>query len=405
MRGFQLSLRNDPPQSIEEMRQAALRRLPAMVSAYLESGAEDMVTLARNQSAYGRTSLRMRALTGFAAPKTGSVMCGESVSIPLALAPTGASGLFHRDADLATFRAAERAGTRAALSTAASIAMEDVAEATEHRHWFQLYPSGDSDMVGRLIDRAAQAGYSALFVTVDMPVPGNRNAERAAGMGLPMRLNPRRLANLAMHPRWLWSVARHKRFVPVHMVNEGRRDGTSTVVSASAAQRQMGEITSKQSRLMQSTLDWNDLAWIRDKWKGRLYVKGILDVEDADRLAGLGWLDGIIVSNHGGRQLDRSQSTLSALRAIAAEVGSKTELYLDGGVRRGTDIIAAMCCGARGVFIGRPYLYGLACGGEQGVQQVLSIFADELRRAMILMGCPDVRELGPQWLAGQELPD
>ncbi|CAN7541776.1 alpha-hydroxy acid oxidase [Phenylobacterium sp. LjRoot219] len=404
---FQLKLRDPaPPVSVEAWRRLARRRLPDLAWAYVDGGADDHVTLRENISAFERYRLRQRCLTGVSTPKLATTMAAAAVSLPVALAPTGAAGLSHWTGDLAATRAAERAGTRACLSTAACYTLEEVAEATDENHWFQLYPFGNRQMVGALMARARAAGYTAMFVTVDVPVVGNREGERTAGMTRPWTLTPGRVLNMLSRPAWLHDVIRRKRIAAVHYLERGAAAPSPGVVQGIRRAIQGGAddavaSAEAQARYMQGDLSWDDLAWMREQWQGPLYVKGVLDPDDAARAVDQIGVDGVVVSNHGARQLDRTLASVDALPAIVARVGDRAEVYLDGGVRRGTDVITALCLGARGVFIGRPYLYGLAGGGEAGVGAVLEIFRAEMERDLVLMGCPSVQALDRSWLAGR----
>lgn len=391
-----------PPLSVAAWRTLARKRLPDMAWHYLEGGADDHITIDENLRGFTRWRLRQRSLRGVSQPKLAANIAGEHLALPLALAPTGAAGFCHWQADVAASRAAENAGIRAVLSTAASYSLEEVAEATRNNHWFQLYPFGDRAKVAALMARARAAGYTALFVTVDVPTLGNRESERANGMGQPRTLTPARLLNMLCHPRWLYGLLRYRRIAAVHYLE---RDANSPVNTPERIRKVLmggadDAIASAdaQARYMQSDLTWDDLAWMREQWPGKFYVKGILDPEDAARAVDDIGADGVLVSNHGGRQLDRCLASIDALPAIAARIGDRAEVYLDGGVRRGSDVITALCLGAKGVFIGRPYLYGLAGGGEQGVAGVLDVFASEIRRTLILMGCTDVQDLDKSWL-------
>jgi L-lactate dehydrogenase (cytochrome)/(S)-mandelate dehydrogenase len=373
-----------------------------MVWAYVDGGADDLVTLGENRAAFGRHRLLPRVLTGVAHPDLTTMIAGTSVSMPIGLAPTGVSGLTHWRGDVASTRAAEVAGTRAIVSSACCYSLEEIAEATQENHWFQLYPFADREHVGTLIDRIAAAGYTALFVTVDVPVVGNRQGERETGMGVPLALTPRRCLDFARHPRWLARQLIHRRSVPIHYA-EWTDKGTGPLprsgdVAARAVMQQM--------RLMQGDLRWDDLAWMRERWKGKFYVKGVMNADDAAHAVDVIGADGVVVSNHGGRQLDTVQGTLDALPAIARRIGDRADVYLDGGVRRGTDVITALCLGAKAVFVGRPYLYGLATAGQAGVEAILSILREELLRGMVLLGCNATSELDERWLAGPtETPD
>lgn len=375
------------PISVSDWRQAARRKLPNMVWAYVDGAAESGRTACRNMEAFGDYWLRQRALAGVARPKLTTVVAGEEVSMPVMLAPTGLSGLAHWSGDIACAHAAEAAGTRFVLSTGSSYTLEEVAAGRSAPRWFQLYPFGDRAKVGSLLERAAGAGYTALFLTVDVPVLGNREGERASGLTVPPTLTPASLLDLAMHPRWALGTLIHKRTAAIHYVDGSRRAADAAVRSIQA-----------QSRAMQPNLNWDDLEWIRQRWSGRLYVKGVLDPDDAERAVNHGGADGVVVSNHGGRQLDGALATLDALPAIVTRIGHRAEVLFDGGIRRGVDAVIALCLGAKGVFIGRPYVYGLAAAGERGVAQVLSLFRADIERTLILMGCPGVSDLDAGWL-------
>lgn len=383
---FQLS-RSSRPISVEGYRRAARRRLPEMVWAYVDGGADGLVTMRANCSAFDRWRLRQRCLTGITEPRLDCVIAGTPLQIPVALAPTGITAMSHWSGDIAVARAAERQGTRSVLSTGSSYTLEEVAGACSQKHWFQLYPFGDKAKVGELMKRAERQGYSALFVTVDVPVRGNREGERETGMAVPVSLTPRSMFDAARHPRWWWAWLQHRRVAAIHYI-EASASGPSAGV----------ESVRVQERYMQGDLSWDDLRWMRDHWRGPLYVKGVLDPDDAARAVDEVGADGIVVSNHGGRQLDRASATLDALPAIADRVGDRAEVLLDGGIRRGSDVLIALALGARGVFIGRPYLYGLAARGEEGVADILSILRDDMARAMVLMGCPDIASLDRSWL-------
>ena len=393
-----------PPVSVEAWRRRARRALPDLAWAYLDGGADDHVTLTDNEAGFRRWRLRQRVLTGVTKPSLAATMAREAVALPVALAPTGAAGLSHWTADPAAHRAAERAGTRAVLSTASSYTLEEVAAATEANHWFQLYPFANRAKVAALMERARAAGYTALFVTVDVPILGNREGERRAGMSQPWTLTPPRLLNMASRPRWLSAVMRKRRVAAIHYLEraaEAKREGLLGTIRGAMQGAGDDALASAeaQARYMQGDLSWDDLAWMRDQWRdGPVYVKGLLDPDDAARAVDAVGCDGVVVSNHGGRQLDRAMGTIDALPAVVDRIGDRAEVYLDGGVRRGSDVLTALALGAKGVFIGRPYLYGLAAAGEMGVSAILDIFRAEMERALVLMGCPGVAALDRSWL-------
>ena len=393
-----------PPVNVEDWRQRARRKLPGMALSYIEGGADDLVTLDENISAFRAWRLRQRVLTSVANPDLGATIARTPGSMPVALAPVGATGLGHYRGDIASSRAAESRGTRIVLSTASSYNIEEVGEATQENHFFQLYPIGGRERIAKLLARARAAGFSALFVTVDVMTLGNREGERRWSFAMPWTVTPSRAAHMLPHWKWIYRTIKHKRIAASHYLEMARevaqeeqaRAGglTSGVKDAAVSQQAM-------AKLMMGDLDWDDIAFIRDQWQGPLYIKGILDPDDAaiavDRIGA----DGVVVSNHGGRQLDRCLASIDALPAIAARIGDRAEVYLDGGVRRGTDVITALCLGARAVFVGRPFLYGLICEGERGVASVLDIFREEIRRDLVLMGCPSVAALDRSWLVGK----
>lgn len=377
--------------NVEDYRKEARRKLPKMVWEYVDGGAEDLASLQGNRDAFSRWWLKTQALTGHERRDLSTTVAGVPLDLPVLLAPTGFTGLSYWKGDIAATRAAERHGTRYAVSTVSSWSIEELADASGVSHFFQLYPQS-GDLTASLMKRAWNAGHRVMFVTVDVPVKGSREGERKTGMGIPPVLTPRRLLNISRHPRWAYNVLAH------------RRIGGRSLVESGGVAGALESIEIQERELMQTTLDWDDLAWMRDQWKGPLFIKGILDPEDAKRAVALG-MDGIVVSNHGGRQLDFARPTLEALPDIAEAVGGRAEVLLDGGVRRGSDVIKALALGARAVLIGRPYLYGMAADGEAGVSHVLDIFEEEISRAMALMGVASVHDLDRSWMIPRRSAD
>ncbi len=375
--------------SVEDYRLAAAKRLPRLVWDYVEGGADDLVTVRRNEEAFLRWSLRARMMTGHAERRLATTVAGVELEMPVLLAPTGALGLSHWRGDLAAARAAEAAGTRLILSTASSWSIEEVADGTRADHFFQLYPGGEH--TAALMRRAWHTGYRALFVTVDVPVLGNREQERRRGytssgsLKRALTLTPRGALDVARHPRWL-----------LHQYRHGR--GSMRNLNPTAGVRATLEsIEILHREIDRATFAWEDLEWIREQWPGPLYVKGLLDPDDAARAVSVG-CEGVVVSNHGGRQLDHALASLEALPAVIEAVGSRAEVLFDGGIRRGTDVVKALALGARAVLIGRPQIYGLIVDGQQGVSDVLGILRAELARALVLMGVPGVQDLDSGWL-------
>jgi L-lactate dehydrogenase (cytochrome) len=326
-------------------------------------------------------------LTGVAEPELGVEIAGTHLSLPVLLAPTGFTGFSHWHGELGAAQAAERCGTRAVISNAATYSLQEIADATTERHWFQLYPWGNNrGHMREMLARADAAGYHALFVTVDVPVIGGRETELRHGMTLPPVLTPRRVLECAAKPRWAYRLARHRRFTLRNLVEE---EGVRAAV----------ESVRRQQSYFYPDMTWADLDWVRSEWNGPVFVKGLMDAEDAETAVALG-VDGIVVSNHGGRQLESGVGTLDVLPRIAEAVGDRTEVLVDGGVRRGTDIAKALALGARAVLIGRPYVYGLAVAGSAGVAAVLELLREELRRTLQLMGCASVADLDRDRLLG-----
>lgn len=369
--------------SVDDYRRAARRALPAMVWDYVDGGSDDLSTVRRNQEAFGEWELVPRVLVGVETVDTSATIGNVALDLPILLAPTGLSGLCNWQGEVAAARAAERVGTRAVVSTAASYSPEEIAAATTASHFFQLYPWASTDdgreLSASFIDRARDSRFSALVVTVDTATMGHREGEIRRGLGIPPTLTPGRIIEAAAHPRWTYGFLRHRR-VSARLIED--RSGAAAGVRS----------VRTQLRMMRPDLRWEDLTWIRSRWEGPLFVKGVLDPVDARRAIELG-ADGVIVSNHGGRQLDTAQASLRALDRIAAYLGSAAPVLMDGGVRRGTDVVKALCLGARAVLIGRPQLYGLAVGGQAGVEGVLSLLRAELVRAMMLLGVRSVGEL------------
>lgn len=367
------------PLSIEDWRVRARRRVPDMVWAYMENGADDERTLRRNVAAFEDHRLRQRVLTSAGSGGLATRVAGTEVALPVILAPTGLAGAVHWSGDLGAAQAAEQAGTRLVLSSASAYSLEEVGEGTGQAHWFQLYPWRNRQLIGSLADRAAGAGFSTLVVTVDVPVYGNRLREQRTGMAIPPTITPARALSAARRPAWTWNLMRHRRLSLKNLEPvPGRSDPMSSVAV--------------QSKNLTARMSWADLSWLRDRWAGPLLVKGILDPEDAHLAADAG-VDGVIVSNHGGRQLNGTLASLEALPAIADRVGGRIEVLMDGGVRTGADVVIARALGAKACLVGRPMLYGLAGAGREGVVAVLRILADEMRRTLALMGLDDIDEV------------
>jgi isopentenyl diphosphate isomerase/L-lactate dehydrogenase-like FMN-dependent dehydrogenase len=383
------------PITVEDYRQLARKSVPDMVWAYVDYGAEDLQTLEANRSAFARYMFKRKVLTGNEATDISVTVGGEEISLPVLLAPTGIVGLSHWTGERGAAQAAERAGTLSVLSTAGSYSFEEVAEGTEKDHFFQLYPwadlnTGRHDLTLSLIERAQRAGYKGMFVTVDVPVHGNRQSERKRGMGNPPIITPARVLNGALKPKWWTMFLKHRRISARNLVES---------VGARAAITSMNT----QYKMMRPELNWDDFSWMRDHWEGPLFIKGVLDADDAAKAVDLG-ATGVVVSNHGGRQLEGDVAALDALPAIAKRVGDRAEVLLDGGIRRGSDVVKALCLGADAVCIGRPYVYGMAAAGPAGAEHVIQIFREEIKRTMTLMGVGSLKELDESWLLPANTP-
>jgi len=372
--------------NIEDLRRIARARLPRSIFDFYDGGAEDEVTLRANRAAFERVQLLPRVLVDVAEVDTRAALFGVESRFPLAIAPMGAVGAGRPGADLALARAAKACGIPYTLATPATTSIERVANEVGGRLWFQLYVLRDADFRGKLIERARAAGYEALLVTVDVPVGGKRERDSRNDFTAPFRPTWRNSRDLWRKPAWVLDVLRHG--VPRMENLDGFVQWSTRVTDAGAA---------SVGRSQDASFDWDGLKQVRDVWPGKLLVKGIERADDAERLLALGG-DGLVVSNHGGRQLDGASATLDALPAIARAVGSKLTVLLDGGVRRGVDILKARALGAQAVLVGRAPLFGVMAGGEPGARRALEILTGEFERAMKLSGVRSVAEITPDLL-------
>jgi len=383
--GQRVSLSLQRAHSIADLRKLSRRRLPRCVFDFFDGGAEDEISLAANTASLDRVNLLPRVLADVANVEIGARLLGATAAMPLGIAPMGACGLGWRDADVAVARAAAAAGVPYTLSSAAHNTIEEVATRAGGRLWFQPYMLSHREFVFRLIDRARSAGYEALVVTVDLPVGGKRERDLRNQFALPFRLTPRTFVDFAARPAWSLPMLMRGRPLMGNMV------GMETRTGATAAGTTVGSG-------MDASFSWTDLQRVRDLWLGKFIVKGVLRPDDARRLVALG-CDAIVVSNHGGRQLDGARSTFDALPDVAAAVNGGADVLLDGGVRRGRHIVQALAAGASGVFVGRSVLYGLAAAGEPGATRALEILRDEFTRTLRLCGCRSVAEVDSTLLA------
>jgi L-lactate dehydrogenase (cytochrome) len=371
--------------NISDLERCAFRCLPGPIWHYLQGGADDEWTAARNTSSFGRYALVPDVLIDVASIDSSARFLGRKHPLPLLLSPTGMSQLFHAEGEVAVARAAAAAGIPYTLSTMATTTIEEVAVAGGPRI-FQLYCFRDRALTLELLSRAQASGYEALCLTVDTPVAGNRERDLATGMTLPPRFSLRTLLEFAAHPRWLLPKLLGKPFELANVV------GYAPAVS----DRRTG-IIQYVNEQMDRSVGWKDLEWLRARWSRALMVKGISSAADARHAADLG-CDGIMISNHGGRQLDGAATPIELLPPVRDAVGDGLSVIVDGGVRRGTHVLKAIALGANACSIGRPYLYGLAAAGERGVARVIEIFRKEIERGMALMGCPKLNMLSRRHL-------
>ena len=377
---------------IEDLRVIAKRRVPRMFYDYADSGSWTESTYRSNETAFQKIKFRQRVAVNMENRSLENTMIGENVTMPVALAPTGLTGMQHADGEILAARAAEKFGVPFTLSTMSICSIEDVAEHTSRPFWFQLYVMKDKGFVERLINRAKAAKCSALVITLDLQILGQRHKDIKNGLSSPPKPTLTNLINLATKPYWCWHMLHTKRRTFGNIV--GHASGVSDTSSLSAW-------TSQQ---FDPALSWDDVAWIKDKWGGKIIIKGIMEPEDA-HLAVKSGADALIVSNHGGRQLDGALTSIEALPAIVDAIGKDDiEIYLDSGVRSGQDVIRSIAMGARGVFIGRPFLYGLGALGEAGVTKALEVIYNEADLTMAFCGLRNIKDVNKSILVPGTYP-
>ncbi|NHZ43885.1 alpha-hydroxy acid oxidase [Massilia aquatica] len=366
--------------TIEDLRVLAKKRVPRMFYDYADAGSWTESTYRANSDDFAKIKFRQRVAVNLVDRTTRTTMIGQEVAMPVALAPTGLTGMQHADGEILAARAAERFGVPFTLSTMSICSIEDVAAHTSKPFWFQLYVMKDREFINRLIDRAKAARCSALVLTLDLQVLGQRHKDIRNGMTAPPRMTLANIVNLMTKPRWCMGILRTP------------RRGFGNIVGHASDVSDMSSLSAWTSQQFDPALSWADVEWIKRRWGGKLIIKGIMDAQDA-RLAVDSGADALIVSNHGGRQLDGAQSSIGALPAIVEAVGKRIEVHMDGGVRSGQDVIRALALGAKGVYIGRPFLYGLGAMGEQGVTKCLEIIRNELDLTMAFCGLRDVNDV------------
>jgi (S)-mandelate dehydrogenase len=372
--------------TIEDLRLLAKRRVPRSVFDFYDGGAETESTLRENRAAFERVRLLPKVLVDVSQVDTGIDIFGARSSLPMAIAPTGGVGTGRNGADVMLARAARAAGIPYTLATPATASIEEIAEKAGGRLWFQLYVLRNREFRMKLVERAKAAGYELMFVTVDLAVGGKRERDLRNDFVAPFSPTWRNSRDVLWKPAWLADMAR--RGVPRMKNLEGMVRWSTKIT----------DIAASVGREMDATFDWDQLKLIRDAWPGKLVLKGVERPDDAERAASLG-CDGVVVSNHGGRQLDGAQATLDALPAVARAVGSRITVLMDGGIRRGVDILKARALGARAVLTGRATLFGVIAGGEAGATRAIQILGGEFERAMQLSGVRKAADIGPELLA------
>jgi L-lactate dehydrogenase (cytochrome) len=370
--------RLDAALTIHDLRRIAKRRTPRAAFDYTDGAAEDEISLDRARQAFRDIEFHPAVLRDVSSVRTGWDVLGRPVALPFGIAPTGFTRLMHTEGEIAGARAAARAGIPFALSTLGTAAIEDIADAIpQGRKWFQLYMWRDRDRSMALVRRAAEAGFDTLLVTVDVPVAGARLRDTRNGMTIPPSLTLRTVLDAVVHPRWWFDLV------------------TTEPLAFASLDRWPGTVAEYLDTMFDPTVTFDDLAWVKTQWPGKLVVKGIQSLDDARAAVQIG-ADGIVLSNHGGRQLDRAPVPFHLLPSVAREFGGDTEILLDTGIMSGADVVAAIALGARCTLIGRAYLYGLMAGGEAGAQRAIDILAGQLTRTMRLLGVTCLEELSPK---------
>ncbi len=366
-----------------DFREQARSRLPRFLFDYLDGGATDEHTLRANETAWSDVTLRQRVLVDVDHVDTRTTLGGQACAMPVVLAPVGLAGMMARRGEVQALRAANAAGIPFTLSTVGICPLDEVAAAASAPFWFQLYMIRDRDRIEDLLQKAWRAGCRTLILTVDLPIPGMRHRDTRNGLGATgLRATALRARQVSSRPGWLWNVA--------------LRGGPLTFGNLSEAvpgARNLDAFKAWVDSQFDPTVTWLDIAWLRQRWQGTLILKGIMDADDARHAVQVG-ADGIVVSNHGGRQLDGVAATASKLPAVVAAVGGQTELLVDGGIRSGLDVFRALALGADGVMIGRPWAWALAAAGETGISQLLHSWQQELRLAMMLTGVTGITDIG-----------
>lgn len=366
----------------EDWRRAARRRLPRVAFDFIDGGSDDEVTVRRNRAAFDDISFLPRLLGGVGPVSTELELYGRKLRLPVLLAPAGNARIAGPEGEMAQARGADHAGTIAVLSCGTSVATEQVAAAAGQPGWFQLYLYKDRDHTIETIARAKRLGFTALVLTADAPVAGRRERDIRHGMRVPLRITPGMYPGALLRPRWMWHYVTGPAITSHHR---------PAVLAGSSGPTTHADFA---TRMIHTAQDWEDLRWVRDQWPGPLLLKGVLSAEDASRALAVG-CDGVIVSNHGGRQLDGAPATIEVLPEVVSAVAGRVPVLMDSGVRRGSDVLKALCLGATACLVGRPWFYALAVAGSEGVGQMLESFREEIVTSMPLLGVDRLAQLGP----------
>ncbi len=367
--------------NFEDFRKLAKKKLPSPIFNYIDGGADDEITLKRNSEAFEDCDLVPNILNNVGEPDLSTTIFGKKIDMPIFLSPTAMQRLYHHDGDKASARAAEKFGTFYSMSSMANTTMEEISNVSSGPKLFQLYVHKDKSITDDLIERSKRSGFDAMCLTVDTLVAGNRERDHRTGFTTPPKLTLQSLFSFAIHPQWVFNYLTHPKF---ELSNVSKKTDKGTNIAKS--------VIDYVNEQYDPTMNWKDAEYIVKKWDGPFALKGVMSVEDAKRAIDIG-CTAIMISNHGGRQLDGSRSPFDQLKAISDAVGDKLEIILDGGVRRGTHVIKALSAGATACSFGKAFLFSLGAGGQQGVERLLENMQKEIRRNMILMGCKRVKDL------------
>jgi L-lactate dehydrogenase (cytochrome) len=367
--------------NISDLRIAAQKRAHKMVFDYIDGGADDEITLARNSAAFMDYELIHKILVGVDAIDTSHTILGTPVALPFFPGPTAGNRLFHKDGEREVAKAAQKAGVIYCLSTLASVSIEEITEINSGPKWFQLYVWKDRGLIKEMLDRAKAAGFGALILTVDLPVQGNRERDIKNQFTIPPKVTLKQITRALKRPAWTWD------YLTSQAIQYANINTTTSATS-------LAEFVAAQ---LNSAFDWRDAEWLLGEWNGPAVIKGIAHPDDAQQAVKTGF-NGITISNHGGRQLDTGAAPIDLLAPVLDSVGNDAEVIVDGGIRRGTDVIKALAMGATATSFGRPYLYGLAAGGEKGVTRAFEMLAEELSRDMALLGVRSIAEIDASFI-------